>query len=97
MKLNSFDLKSKTLKANAQEIEVNFGKEIDGFNLVVPQSAPIKLSKLFAFVKYKDWSASLRLLMNDEGKLTTMSETLVDVPPRVIDILYFDGSSEQSK
>ena len=97
LKLCTFDLKSKELLENAEEIELNFGKKLDGIKLVVPQSAPIELSKIFAHVRFEDGSASLRSLMNDEGKLTTMRKSLADVPPDVEYILYFDGSSQESK
>ena len=97
MKLCTFDLKSKELLENAEEIELNFDKELVGIKLVVPQSAPIELSKIFAHVWFYRNSASLRSLMNDEGKLTTMRKSLADVPPSVEDILYFDGSSQESK
>ena len=97
LKLCAFDLKSKELLENAEEIELNFDKKLDGIKLVVPQSAPIELSKIFAHVIFKDYSASLRSLMDDEGKLTTMRKSLADVLPDVNDILYFDGSSQESK
>ena len=35
--------------------------------------------------------------MDDNGKLTTMSKSLLDVPPYVDNILHFDGSSQQSR
>ena len=97
MKFCSFDLNSKELLENAEEIELNFDKKLGGIKLVVPQSAPIELSKIFAHVWFKDDSASLRSLMDDEGKLTTMRKSLADVPTHVDDILYFDGSSQESK
>ena len=97
MKLCTFDLKSKELLENAEEIELNFDKKLGGIKLVVPQSAPVELSKIFAHVWFEGHSASLRSLMNDEGKLTTMSKSLADVPPDVNNILYFDGSSQESK
>ena len=96
LKLCTFDLKSKELLENAEEIELNFDKKLYGIKLVVPQSAPIELSKIFAHVLFEDSSASLRSLMDDEGKLTTMRKSLADVPS-VVDILYFDGSSQESK
>ena len=52
---------------------------------------------MFVHVFYKNVSASLHNLMDDEGKFTTMSKSLVDVPPKVFDILYFDGSNQESK
>jgi len=98
LKLCAFDLKSKELLENAEEIELNFDKKLYGIKLVVPQSAPIKLSKIFAHVLFEDDSASLRSLMDDEGKLTTMRKSLADVPRySAYDILYFDGSSQESK
>ena len=96
MKLCAFDLKSKELLENAEEIELNFDKELCGIKLVVPQSAPIEISKMFAHVWFDDDSASLRSLMDDEGKLTTMRKSLADVSADV-DIVYFDGSSQESK
>ena len=96
MRLCAFDLKSKELLENAEEIELNFDKKLDGIKLVVPQSAPIEISKIFAHVWFRDDSASLRSLMDDEGKLTTMRKSLADVPD-VDNILYFDGSSQESK
>ena len=97
LKLCTFDLKSKELLENAEEIELNFNKKLNGIKLVVPQSAPIVLSKIFAHVSFEDKSASLRSLMDDEGKLTTMRKSLADVLDDVDDILYFDGSSQESK
>jgi hypothetical protein len=97
LKLCAFDLKSKELFENAEEIELNFDKELNGIKLVVPQSAPIEISKIFAHIWFWDKSASLRSLMDDEGKLTTMRKSLADVPRIVDDILYFDGSSQESK
>ena len=52
---------------------------------------------MFVQVLFKDDSASLHYLLDDKDKLTTMSKSLVDVPPSVIDILYFDGSNKESK
>jgi len=83
LKLCAFDLKSKELLENAEEIELNFDKKLDGIKLVVPQSAPIELSKIFAHVSFEGHSASLRSLMDDEGKLTTMRKSLADVPNSV--------------
>ena len=51
LKLFTFDLKSKELLENAEEIELNFFDEkLLGIKLVVPQSAPIEISKIFAYV-----------------------------------------------
>ena len=89
--LNTFDLKSEEKKV--EEVDVTFDQKLYGIKLVVPQSAPIKISEIFTCIYYKDYSASLRNLMDDEGKFTTMSKSLIDVPPIVVNILYFDGSN----
>ena len=52
LRLNTFDLESKKLQGHAEEIELNFDKFIDGIKLVFPQSAPFKLSKIFAHVYF---------------------------------------------
>ena len=71
--------------------------KLNGIKLVVPQSAPIDLTKLFAHVWFKDDSASLHSLTIDEGKLIKMSESHVTVKQNSYQILHFDGSSQQSK
>ena len=90
LKLNTFDLKTKELKV--EKIENTTDEPISGIKLVIPQSAPIEIPKMYAHVFFNESLPSLRSLKNDEGKLTIMGKSFVDVPPEE-SILYFDGSN----